>query len=477
MTTRISKFNIFASLSVMIFPVILILLSVESKVLFGIATFLLFMVVLFCLFRQLKGITEGKGVASSIVLFGILFWLLYPALIYSIFIDPEQYRLILNRNFDSFQVNKSLLLIGIFSFSFLFFSGIDREYSYISENRIYERPKKIPWIAFIFCIIGLLPILASGFSLEAIFEALMFGRNADKPWVHSNNIGNETSGIIYLATCCAWAGVMLLITYAMHSKDAFPKKVFGGTLAFIIFIFLSIDSGTRSLSMLALLPSVCISLILKRANINYAKFIIYVGGIALLIVFLIQFQLFFRQGNFGEGDALEFVVSDLMLLGGSIDYFIETLYSVMLVPNLHSYFFEFDLIYFTTFPIPRFIWPDKPVTDIVWFYTMQRWGYDLYSDVGNIFPGLVGQYYMSFGVGGPALIGGVFAYICGVIDRRIYVAKLSDALFSLSVYLMYAVWLFVSFRYFSPGFLFPVLIAHLILVISRRKFKDVKRAV
>lgn len=448
-----------------------LMLSIDSKASFGTVVSLSFIVVLTLLFYHLKELKNGKHIASSIIIVGILFWYLYPALVYSFFIDPEQYKYTLNKNFEPFHLNKSFFLIGIFISSFLFFSGFGRKYVFISENRIYERWRIIVRIALIASFIGILPILISGFSLEKIIEALTIGRRADKPWVHSDNIGNQTSGLLFLLTCCSWAGTMFLITYTMHSKDFLYKKIFAGIIAFSFFIFLSIDSGTRSLSMLALLPSISIFLVFKSMKVSNLKLVSSISIIAVLIFILLQLQLFIRTGVFNDTYEIEYAMANLLTLGGSIDYFIETIFSVLIVPNYHNYFYEFDLIYFTTFPIPRFIWPDKPVTEIVWFYTMERWGQDIFSGAGNIFPGLVGQYYMSFGYIGPFLIGAIFAFIGRIIDRRIYVAKLSKALFSLSVYLMYAVWLFVSFRYFSPGFLFPVLVAHLILVLSKRKLK------
>jgi oligosaccharide repeat unit polymerase len=470
---KISSFNLFASAIIMIAVSIPFILPIGG---FNFGIFLCFTVVSVCLFRQLKGLSEGKNLASTIVLFGILLWYLYPALIYAVFNGGEEYTSIFNKRFELFQLNMSLFLIGIFICSFLIFSGFNREYSQVNKIRIYENTKNIPLLAIIAAIIGVTPILASGLSFEAISEALILGRNADKPWIHTENIGNETSGIKFLLTCSCWAGVMFLITYTMHAKDAGYKKAIIGIFAFFLFLFLSVDSGTRSLSMLALLPSICISLILISGKNKNTKLITFFVPISIIILALMQLQLFIRKGTFAGGGDID-LLSDLLLLGGSIDYFKETLYSVMLVPDLHDYFLEFNVFYFITFIIPRFIWPNKPVTNIVWFYTMERWGHDLFFDVGNIFPGLVGQYYMSFGVIGPVLIGGIFAYIAQVADKKIFLAKSSGALFSLAVYLMYAIWLFVSFRFFSPGFLFPVLIAHIILMITNRKYINVKRTV
>jgi oligosaccharide repeat unit polymerase len=473
---KIKNKNIFFSLIVMILTIMPLLLSIESQAVFASVCVLCFMVLVYFFLSVARDLGDGKHVATAIVLFGIILWYFYPASIYSLFMDPQQYKITLNSDFESSDVNKSLLLIGLFASSFIFFSGFDGKYKSIGEHRIYERSRNIPRLALIAAFLGALPILMSGFSIEAILEALLVGRSADKPWIHSANIGNQTSGLLYLVTCLSWAGVMFLITYTMHARDNFYKKTLCFVFTVLLFLFLSIDSGTRSLSMLALLPSICIYAIAKLKDRSLSKIIAPITMIVISIFFALQLQLLIRNGGVADYESfLKLLSADAFVFGGSIDYFIETLYSVLLVPAQHDYFLEFDLVYFATFPIPRFIWYDKPVTEIVWFYTMSRWGFDLYVDSGNIFPGLVGQYYMAWGYFGPVFIGGFFAYLSRILDRRIFVANRSNALFSLSVYLMYGIWLFVSFRYFSPGFLFPVLIAHLMLVMSRRKLKRVIR--
>jgi oligosaccharide repeat unit polymerase len=462
----VKQTNILVGLLLMAIAMLSYALSINSEFAFAFTCCLLFIVVVFFFTTENRFLKEGKNVSTLIVLLGTVLWYFYPALIFSLFLDKQEYQEILNETFEFSDLYKSLLLITIFTSSFIVFSGFDRKYQPLSEIKINERQRKVVLIAVIFAILGMLPSLTSGLLIDQIIDVLIQGRRSEKPWLHSENIGNTSSGFLYVLNAFSWAGLMILIVYLAYTKDTLYKKIIVFIITVSIFLFLSIDSGTRSLSMLVILPSIVIFLIKKIEIKGIFKSFVIFSLLVIVFLFILQVQVVMR------GDLKwESMLVNILLLGGSIDYFIETLYSTLLVPARHDYFLEFDLIYFATFPIPRFIWYDKPVSDIVWFYTSQRWGFDLFTDTGNIFPGLVGQYYMSWGYAGPVIAGGLYAFIARILDRNIFVAKHSNDIFLYSLYLMYGAWLFLAFRNFSPGFLFPVLMAHFIIILSRFQFK------
>jgi hypothetical protein len=158
-----------------------------------------------------------------------------------------------------------------------------------------------------------------------------------------------------------------------------------------------------------------------------------------------------------------------LTLGGSIDFFQETVTAVELVPAHHDYFRESAMLQFLISPIPRFVWPGKPSSEIVWFYTMQRWNVDIYSTGGNVLPGVVGQFYMSWGMIGPPLAGMLFGLMLIGLERWLAKAEAGVDRFSLGVAAMACLWVFISFRQLSPGFAYPVLGAALVVWLGMRR--------
>ena len=137
----------------------------------------------------------------------------------------------------------------------------------------------------------------------------------------------------------------------------------------------------------------------------------------------------------------------------------ETCSAVDLVPARLDYFHESALYQLLIFPIPRAVWPGKPVSSVARYYTLERWGIDVLDFAGNTFPGIVGQYYMSWGWGGAAWLGillGAMAVVGqGALNRA---EKIQADAFKLCAY-MFGTWIFVTFRFLSGGLLVPVLAA------------------
>jgi hypothetical protein len=191
-------------------------------------------------------------------------------------------------------------------------------------------------------------------------------------------------------------------------------------------------------------------------------FIATIVGIALL-----QFQLLYRT-SVSRATIFEMLFEDWFVLSGTIDFFKETLWAVMLVPAYHDYFRESTIVQFIISPIPRFIWPDKPASQLVWFYTMFRWNIDIYNQSGNLLPGVVGQFYMSWGWFGPIMIGSALGWLTKSIDSILYRIEIYDDPYAYSVGIMCAVWVFISYRLVSPAFFYPVFFGAAIVFLSRR---------
>jgi hypothetical protein len=194
-------------------------------------------------------------------------------------------------------------------------------------------------------------------------------------------------------------------------------------------------------------------------------------GLGIGFLLLVQLQVLIRQGLAVDalGEAPE--ANTWWTLGGTIDFYRELLVAVKLVPDAHPFFHESTIVQFLVGPIPRALWPGKPASEIVRYFTLQRWGTDIFVGAGNVLPGLIGQGYMSWGVLGVAGCGVAIAALSSWLDARAMSATTFSDPFDLSVMFMFAAWLFLSFRVLSPGFLYPILVAALIVHFSQFPFR------
>ena len=111
---------------------------------------------------------------------------------------------------------------------------------------------------------------------------------------------------------------------------------------------------------------------------NKVRFLITASAFGVLFLFLLQLQLSFRVSG-SSSELPQLLLLKWVTLEDTTDMFSETVFSLKLVPSLHDYFKESVLVQFLVSPIPRFIWPSKPASQVVWYYTLHRWGINIYE--------------------------------------------------------------------------------------------------
>jgi oligosaccharide repeat unit polymerase len=292
----------------------------------------------------------------------------------------------------------------------------------------------------------------------------------DKPWSFTSNLGNTSSAFVYIAQSAMVAGACLLWAITWDKRLKRIPRMLAGSIALLTSVIIYFDQGTRSITALVILP-VLLLVSIEIWRRSQKQMLIWIAIVAVVAVFVLQFQLFFRS-SYTRASTSDLLLADWTTFGGTSDYFAETLFAVQIVPAYHDFFHESVIEQFVVSPIPRFIWPDKPATQVVWFYSLLRWGVDIYQTGGNTFPGIVGQYYMSWGWLGPIIIGLMLGWVTGRTDTFLERQDFQKNLYGVIVALMLTVWLFISFRVLSPGFFYPVLFAAGIVFLSRTKSGD-----
>lgn len=409
---------------------------------------------------------DGKlaGIMTAVGFFG---WYAFPASI-NLISEGTPYREILPVSIDAKTIILGLIYLFLFLVAWILASGFFNRirffpamYSDFSGN---VNPKLMAWLGGGCCLVGFLPYVLSGLSVKDIVFLIFQGRLVDKPWIHWENLGNLHSAYLYLSHSVLVAGACILWTLTQDKTLHFNNKLVIGLGALIVTSVVFFDYGTRSVIALIVLPFLFIKFYDVWRRGNY-RFMVVASVVGFVFFLILQFQLYYR----GSGSVYDIAVLPLykyITLEDTTDLFSETLFSIKIVPSLHDYFKESVIAQFLASPVPRFLWPSKPVSEVVWFYTLHRWGIDIFEGGGNVFPGIVGQFYMSWGWLGPIFLGIGLGWLTSRVDEYLKNACLVSTLHHRTVGLMISVWILLSFRVASPGFVYPIVIVYLLTRLS-----------
>jgi hypothetical protein len=226
-----------------------------------------------------------------------------------------------------------------------------------------------------------------------------------------------------------------------------------------------VDTGGRSTFGLIVVP-LAAAWLRSRPKASRARSLAAAGLAAALVIAALQLQLRLRTA-IGQGPVATGTTWSFLTLDGTIDYFSETAFAVATVPDFHGYFHESALLQFVVTLIPRFLWQGKPVPEILPYYSFQRNGWDIYSDGGNLLPGIIGQQHMSWGWLGVVLTGFTLGWMVRRLDHG-FAAGSGRTLFGFGLYVMCCTYVGLSYRYLAPGYLYPVGAAAVTIAIARR---------
>src|SRR3972149_3369946 len=450
-----------------LFSIVLDAVSIETVHFLALLMFICSLVLFVT--RAWVGFRDGR-IAILALVSGFLVWYAFPAY-YNCYLNDMPLGSDLSMPIDNRTVVFAIFYLSIF-FSLFFIS-----YWFFQQKKIYSyKPnkfflnadgKKVFLFALVACGVGLIQYLVSGLNIQEIISLIIKSRSEEKPWIFWSNLGNVKSPFYFIAQSMLVAGVSLLWVVTQDTKMSNIFRMLSGIIALIGSALVFFDQGTRSITALVLLPFIILMLEKSWEN-SKALFIRNIIVISVAFLFVIQFQILVRGSESIPG--ISDILSDrLALLGGTTDYFTETLLSIKLIPNFHEYFKESVLYQFISSPIPRFLWSAKPASQVVWYYSLHRWGIDIYAGEGNVFPGIVGQYYMSWGWVGVLIIGASMGWFCAYIDRLLIGFRRDMNFYGKAIGFMLTVWIFLSYRVVSPLLLYPIVVSVIIVLLGCKR--------
>lgn len=454
-----------ASIPLFASTIVIILNTYNSQISNGLI-YILFISSIFILISQARRKLKRIGLASLSFILGFVFWYSLPGLIKSLqngLIWGDELPIAISEE----TVIWSVFYLSIFLLSTIIFQHLFDKYKHKSiPNKFEIDPYKIILFAIIGCIVGLIPIFTSGLSINQIIFSILDSRASAKPWRYVDNLGNTTSAFLNIAQGFLISGSMLLWIVSQDKRVTRKMRYIVLVLAVFTTSIIYFNLGTRSITALVLLPMILYKIISKK-SIPSVRTLFISLVIFASIYFLMQFQLYYRA-SYTRNNTSQLVLTDWATLGNTSDYFRENLFAVALVPSYHEYFNENIMLQFVTFFIPRFLWSGKPASIIVWYYTLMRWNVDIYAGKGgNVFPGIVGQFYMSWGLIGTILLGLIIGWLISFTDSILNQFNIDNNPYKFSIGAMLSVWVFLSYRILSPGLLYPIIFAYILIFISQ----------
>ncbi len=318
---------------------------------------------------------------------------------------------------------------------------------------------------------GFAPYVVFGGTLLDIFLGVLQGRG-EKAWAvatASSYEGNPLMTMFWLSRAFLVAGGNLVGLYALSRRPqgAWARVGYGFLFA-LTSLVVYFDQGTRSVFIMTVLPPFVAAALMwtRRPDGEPSRIRMgVVGGSAVIALLLLtQLQMLYRlertRSQIGQTSVLELIAPKQQT-----DFFTETANAVVLRRDLpRGTLDESPLLFFAVNPIPRVLWPDKPLPQTIYYYTYYRWGVNIWDKGGNAIPSVVGQYFLNGGVVGVMWIGllyGALVALLGLLARRPPTETVLAAMSGLTFFL-------VSYRYLGPGFHYSSMLLLLIVMIYPR---------
>jgi oligosaccharide repeat unit polymerase len=277
--------------------------------------------------------------------------------------------------------------------------------------------------------------VATDFNVIAMFQSMGSGR-WDAPWARGQLGGWDA----FLDHFQYFGYLTAVLTVVVGRRLGWRnwRTIVSALLSVVMALFL-VQGGSRRVIGVVVGMALIFWILVQDTGFKI-KHAVAAGLTVIALLFAMQFMLQYR--NVGLTAALseptaaqddrprnEFLHVD--------DNFYRLCQVIQLIPNTHSYVYHGYLVYALVRPIPRVIWPDKPVDA----------GFDLTRAVGDrevsYSCSVIGELYMSLGLFGIAIGGWLYGRLAALVNG---VLSQSNALGGAVIYSIGAMALFSGMR-------------------------------
>ncbi len=295
----------------------------------------------------------------------------------------------------------------------------------------------------------------------AIYHQIVSGRNATSSgWLvgRSGNLNYNWGGYIDQLFNIGDLSAIVAGFYALLIARSLWGKLIAWSI-WLLQLLLAVGTGTRGKVIAIVVPVIAlvyiknqaIALAMNRRLSTRAYIMTTLLFLAMLAT--VQFQGEFRNKGYAGADLA--TVAVFKVAGNHM--FSEGLRGYAMVPDDHDFFYNSfpgemvirpipDVIYwFLLHPIPRALWPTKPIDPVYAWYNGVAMGAGIASSEGTtVSQGIVGHFYFRYGLPG-VIQGGILFGLLLIISERTLMRTGGRAM-GMMVSLGLATWVFRCFR-------------------------------
>jgi oligosaccharide repeat unit polymerase len=267
-------------------------------------------------------------------------------------------------------------------------------------------PKTIFSVIFVLFILGIFKYaFPSGFNPAKMLYYLGQDRWS-APWARGR-LGSWDAFLDHMS----YFGYLLpalTVLLACRSRWLSWRVIVSINLSLIIAVFLSQEGSRRVLGVIVGAAIIVWVLEQKKFDIRHI-FIVLIS--AILLLGIMQQILIYRNAGFKAlltGEVQDHLYEDHLHVD---DNFLRLSQVIYLVPLMHPYVYEQQIVYALVRPIPRVFWPGKPESS----------GFDLTASIGesgySLSSSVIGEWYLSFGWATVMIGGWLYGRLASTVSR------------------------------------------------------------
>ena len=310
------------------------------------------------------------------------------------------------------EIEYAFIAIGVFVVC-LWFGSMGRPWavpSFIRDSVSQELPPAVYfYVVIVSFLLGMAKFaVASEFNLVEMFRSAGSGR-WDAPWARGQ-LGGWDAFLDHLQYFGYLTSVLTVVVGRRWGWRNW-RTIVGAVLSLVMAMFL-VQSGSRRVIGVVVGVALVFWVLVqdRRLKVKHA-----LAAILTMVALLLAMQVMLQYRNVGLTAAL----SDPLVAAGDTpandylhvdDNFYRLCQVIQLIPSTHSYVYHGYLLYAVVRPIPRVLWPDKPVDA----------GFDLTRAVGDrevsYSCSVIGELYMSLGFLGIAIGGWLYGRFAALVN-------------------------------------------------------------
>lgn len=293
-------------------------------------------------------------------------------------------------------------------------------------------------LTLLMSIVGVMPyffFVSEPFYVAILKDMFNLRSETGASWTiaRTGNANTSFGAYILMVPKLGQLSAIMAVLYAVWITRSVPARILCGAI-FVFWFMLAFGTGTRGAIIYLMIPSM--AFVFLRYHAQTASLLrrfslrayVTVGLLGLVTLVVVQFQGTFRGQEFTRTSWRQ-----VDLAGNSSDngMFSSGLRAVQLVPSQQHFFANAfpgagiaqmavrEPYLLAISPIPRALWPNKPLDDSVAWYNGAYGGDSASVEGTTIAPGITAGIYMCYGLPASAVFAIFYGWLLGLTERSL----------------------------------------------------------